>query len=139
MKLPAEEVEEAKFSMAPMIDMVFLLLVFFMTASHMHSQQNKQVEIPKAPRGVIPKERPHRWVVNIDKEGKIYSGNDEITLDQLKFLVTARLREVPDTKVYVRADKESKHKEVKRVLAAMTAAEVDDFIFAVYGDGGPEQ
>jgi len=135
MKLPQEGPEEARFSMAPMIDMVFLLLVFFMVASHLHSQKNIELEIPLADQGVIPKELPDRWIVNIDKDGKIYSGNQEITLEDLQGLVVARLRDVPDTKVHVRADKNTRHKEIKRVMRAMADSGVDDFIFAVFGQG----
>jgi biopolymer transport protein ExbD len=138
MRLPVDEPEEAKFAMAPMIDMVFLLLVFFMCASHLASQKNLDIEIPKATRGVVPKERPDRWVVNITKDGSVYSGDQPVTVEQLKGLVTARLKEKADTKVYVRADATAKHKQVKRVMNAMAQAGVDDFIFGVYGEKGSE-
>jgi len=133
---PVDEPEDAKFAMAPMIDMVFLLLVFFMCASHINSQRNLKIEIPKATKGVIPKERPDRWVVNITKDGSVYSGDQPITIENLKSLVTARLREVPGTKVYVRADASAHHKQVKNVMNAMASAGVDDFIFGVFGEKG---
>jgi biopolymer transport protein ExbD len=134
---PVDEPEEAKFAMAPMIDMVFLLLVFFMCASHLNSLRNLQIEIPTATKGVIPKERPDRWVVNIKKDGSVYSGDQLVTVDQLKGLVTARLKEKPDTKVYVRADASAQHKQVKSVMNAMAQAGVDDFIFGVFGEKTP--
>jgi biopolymer transport protein ExbD len=131
---PVDEPEEAKFAMAPMIDMVFLLLVFFMCASHLNSLKNLEIEIPKATKGVIPKDRPDRWVVNIKKDGSVYSGDQPVTIEQLKGLVTARLKEKADTKVYVRADASAQHRQVKNVMNAMAQAGVDDFIFGVFGE-----
>ena len=72
MKIPMDTNEEAEFDMAPMIDMVFLLLIFFMMASQLSIRQNVPLEIPTASKAVVPKERPSRFVVNIDKEGMIY-------------------------------------------------------------------
>ena len=137
MRVPIEAAEEARFAMAPMIDMVFLLLVFFMTASHLsQTRQMRDVEIPTASKGVVPQERPDRWIVNITADGTIYSGTTEIGLDELRNEVSARLREVPRTRVYLRADAMTEHREVKRVMNAMAEVGVDDFIFGVYTPSG---
>ncbi len=135
MKMPVQDKEETSFQMAPMIDMVFLLLVFFMCASHLAQQQNIELEIPTAQKAVVPKERPDRWVVNILKDGSIYEGQNLLpdkNVDLIKKHVEARLAENPELKVYLRADKEAPHKEVKRVMNAMAEAGISDFIFGVY-------
>jgi len=138
MLIPLEEKEETKIQMAPMIDMVFLLIIFFMTASHLSSSKSLNLDIPVADKGVIPKDRPNRWTVNVMRDGAIFSGQQPVTLDELKQLVTARLQGDPDLKVYLRADKATPHKQVKAVMGAMAAAGVGDFIFGVYtaGKGG---
>jgi biopolymer transport protein ExbD len=122
--------------MAPMIDMVFLLIIFFMVASHLSSSKNVDLQIPEAKKGVIPKERPDRWTINIRQDGSMFSGQQEVTLDELKQQTTARMKADPDVKVYVRADKEAPHKYVKAVMNAMSAAGVGDFIFGVHSTGG---
>lgn len=132
MKIDLGQAEEAKFEMAPMIDMVFLLLVFFMMASQMAQLQNKELAIPEATRAVVPKERPNRWVVNITKDGKIFEGQTEIDLKQLSKHVTEQVKTNPKTKVYLRADVDTKHKKVKEVMAEMAKAGVSDFIFGVF-------
>ena len=65
MQIPVEKLfeDDAQFEMTPMIDMVFLLLVFFMCASHMSTVQNVEMEIPTASKAVVPKERPEPAVV----------------------------------------------------------------------------
>jgi len=132
MKIDLGQKEEASFQMAPMIDMVFLLLVFFMMASRMAQRQNIPLEIPDATKAVVPKERPNRWVINITKDGDLYSGDKPTTLKDLEVLVKTRLKADPKTKIYLRADKDTKHKEVKKVMATMAKAGVSDFIFGVF-------
>ena len=136
MKMPDLEMEEAKFAMAPMIDMVFLLLVFFMCASHLSTQRTLPIDIPTASKGVVPKERPDRWIVNIDKAGGLFSGNVAVTAEELRNAIAAARKQDPNLKVYLRADAESRHEKVKKVMAAMAEAGIDDFIFGVYTPSG---
>lgn len=125
--------EDTKLQMAPMIDMVFLLIIFFMTASHLSSTKSIPLDMPTASRGVIPKERPQRWTVNILKDGSLYSGDQPVKdVEDLKVMVEERVKKEPDLKVYLRADLDSTHRQVKQVMAAMAAAGVSDFIFGVY-------
>jgi biopolymer transport protein ExbD len=133
MKIPGLDKEETKLQMAPMIDMVFLLIIFFMTASHLSSSQSLRLDIPDAVKGVVPKERPDRWVVNIDRDGTIFSGNRAIgDIDELRVMVAERIRTQPDLKAYVRADKHTPYKQVRKVMNAMASAGIGDFIFGVY-------
>jgi len=139
MRIPLAEKEETKLQMAPMIDMVFLLIIFFMTASHLSSSKNVEIEIPVASRGAIPKERPDRWTVNILRDGTVFSGQEKISIDDLRQSVAARVQTDPELKVYLRADKQTPHKQVRDVMNAMAAAGVGDFIFGVYTpEGGQE-
>ncbi len=135
MRMPIQDKEEATFQMGPMIDMVFLLLVFFMCASHMAQQQNLPMEIPEASKAVVPKERPDRWIVNVDLAGNLYEGMHPVPGNDVELLaanVKARLQENPKMKIYLRADRNSPHKNVKKVIQEMAKVGVDDFIFGVY-------
>lgn len=141
MRMP-EEKEDTKLQMSPLIDMVFLLIIFFMTASHMSSSRNMDLDIPTASNGNVPKERPDRWTVNVLADGTVYSGQTAVSLDELRQLVATRVQVDPETKVYLRADKVTPHKTVRQVMNAMAEAGVGDFIFGVYSpndsDGGVE-
>jgi biopolymer transport protein ExbD len=132
MRMPIEQQEETKLQMAPMIDMVFLLIIFFMTASHLSSQKNLDLDIPDARSGTVPKERPDRWTVNILRDGSVFSGQQPVTLDELRARVAARVQADPGVKVYLRADKLTPHRQVRLVMNAMAEAGVGDFIFGVF-------
>ena len=72
MRMPDEK-DDTKLQMSPLIDMVFLLIIFFMTASHMSSSKNMDLDIPSASNGNVPKERPDRWTVNVLADGRYLS------------------------------------------------------------------
>ena len=135
MRMPDEK-EETKLQMSPLIDMVFLLIIFFMTASHMSTMKNMDLDIPEASHAAVPKERPERWTVNVLKDGVVYSGQTPVTLDELRAMVAARIQVEPGLKVYLRADRVTPHKIVRQVMNAMAEAGVGDFIFGVYSPGG---
>ncbi|OGV67763.1 MAG: hypothetical protein A3K19_15685 [Lentisphaerae bacterium RIFOXYB12_FULL_65_16] len=132
MNVKVPEDADPEFAMAPMIDMVFLLLVFFMCASSLSTTQSIPMEIPTAAKAVVPKERPDRWVVNITRDGSLYSGSSRTTIEDLTSMVKARMKEVPTLKVYIRADATTPHKEVKKVMNALAEIGEADFIFGVF-------
>lgn len=137
MKMPQEK-DNTSVQMSPLIDMVFLLIIFFMTASHMSSSKNMDLDIPDATAGHVPKERPDRWTVNILPDGSVFSGQTPVSLDELRQLVASRVKADPETKVYLRADKVTPHKTVRQVMNAMAEAGVGDFIFGVFAPEGGE-
>lgn len=138
MRMP-EEKEETKLQMSSMIDMVFLLIIFFMTASHMNAMKNEDLDIPDASHANVPKERAERWTVNVRADGTVLSGQAPVTLDELRAMVASRVQLEPDLKVYLRADKQTPHKTVRQVMNAMAEAGVGDFIFGVMSPSNDEE
>ena len=57
--------EDEEINMAPMIDMVFLLLIFFMVASHMIKIDKTPVELPAASSSVVPEQISDRTFITI--------------------------------------------------------------------------
>jgi biopolymer transport protein ExbD len=110
-----------------------------MCASHLSTQTSLPVDIPFASKGVVPKDRPDRWVVNIMADGSVFSGNTPMAVDELRNAIAAARKADPNLKVYLRADANALHKQVRKVMGAMAEAGVDDFIFGVYTpNGAPE-
>lgn len=120
-----------------MIDMVFLLLIFFMCASHMSVIQNVDLDIPTASKAVVPTDRPNRFVVNITQDGSVYAGSELLgdDLAKLKDMVKAAKDGRDDLKVYLRADQNTEHRFVRKVMGAMGEAGIDDFIFGAFIPG----
>ncbi|WP_082408228.1 ExbD/TolR family protein [Verrucomicrobium spinosum] len=61
--------DEPSFQMTPMIDMTFLLLIFFMVTTKMSKEQVKlEVALPTASAAIQPEDLSNRDIVNIDHQ-----------------------------------------------------------------------
>ena len=63
MKLKLPQKDDVAIDMAPMIDMVFLLLIFFMVASVVTELEKVEVEIPEAKYAKVPEEVKGRMML----------------------------------------------------------------------------
>jgi biopolymer transport protein ExbD len=122
--------------MSPMIDMTFLLLVFFMVASHLITVQiDRRVEPPTAKNAQVAKESSGRVVVNILADGSIWGQNEEelTTTEAIEdYVDQTRVRNeangVP-TRLNLRADKNVDTRDIKKVVQAAGKAGVSEVIF----------
>lgn len=81
-KRPREEA----FQMAPMIDMVFLLLVFFMTVSTLARDARPEMALPSSSEAVVPTETPPRDILSVlagKGHHRLVLNNHALGLDEL--------------------------------------------------------
>lgn len=128
-------------NMAPMIDMVFLLLIFFIMASHMSKMDRAPVELPVAEKSTVPESALGRQLITIRS---LDSTGDEVDLlmnlkaiqvEEIKPIIEKLLAEDADAEVYLRADRYAKHKHVKEVMAACAEGGIANVIFATFESG----
>ena len=75
--------EEIRLSIAPLIDIVFLLLIFFMVTSHFDVASGVQIRLPKVAQKIFSEETT-RIILLMDKSGDIYLEGKKIGLENLK-------------------------------------------------------
>ena len=120
----------AEFELTPMIDVVFLLIAFFMTLISFISAELVQLELPEAEQATVPEEPGERQYISIDEAGELYFGAKPITEQGLTRQLTAMKEELPRLKVFLRADSNTPHRYVNRVMEATAKAGIFDLIFA---------
>jgi len=76
------EFERGQLDIAPLIDVVFLLLIFFMLTSSYIFQPGIKINLPKAVTSEVVQEK--NLIITISKEGLIYLNQHLLSLDQLK-------------------------------------------------------
>lgn len=118
--------------MAPMIDVVFLLIIFFMVAADMNQQERVPVQIPMASHSVRPDDPSGRGTVTVKANGDVFAGSQPVTLDQLSDLARLRLKENPNFKLFLRADRSTPHEHIRDVMRTAAEAGVVDIIFATH-------
>ena len=115
-----------------MIDMTFLLLIFFMVTSKLTDQQiNVPIELPIAVSAVAP-EKAERDIINIDGEGTYYIGDRKATKEELMAHLKVRFADFPPLQVYLRADKNTPAKQVREVIDMAAEAGAIDVILGTY-------
>lgn len=133
MRLPKKNDDEVGFQLAPMIDMVFLLLVFFMVTTKISREQLKiDIKLPRASNAVIPNDVSNRDIISLDGEGNFYIGQAMTDKKGLTEHLKQRFKAHPPLKVYVRADKDTPGKKIKEVMKICSEAGAVDVIFGSY-------
>ncbi|MEM1157797.1 MAG: biopolymer transporter ExbD [Verrucomicrobiota bacterium] len=125
--------EETGFQLAPMIDMTFLLLIFFMVTTKITKQKkNINIDLPIAATAIAPEDLSNREILNLDAKGQIYVGDRPVTMKELKIHLKKRLIAQPPLRIYVRADAGTKSVEIKKIMRAAAEAGALDIIFGSY-------
>ena len=119
--------------MAPMIDMVFLLLVFFMCVSTL-AQAEKQapVELPESQRSKVPDDLSGRGIISVDVDGTIYIGSREVELEDMKRRIASTLQENPDLRIQLRADRKTAFAHIRKVLQGCAEIGAYEVIYSTY-------
>ncbi|MGE4489771.1 MAG: ExbD/TolR family protein [Kiritimatiellales bacterium] len=139
-KIPTEGGDE-NINMAPMIDMVFLLLIFFMAASHMTKLERIPVPLPEAGNARVPEKTGARQVVTLlatDDSGadmEIFMNLQKMTLDEFKADVEKAAEAETLDPLYLRVDRRLRHRHVREVMQACAEAGIADVTFGVFESG----
>lgn len=128
MKVRRRHTEDIGFQIAPMIDITWILIIFFMVTTQLvENDFDVPVDLPIASAAVVPKDMAGRVIVNVDAGGNYYLGNEPVDLSGLTNHLKRRMIEFPPLKVYLRADAKTaamKTKEFYRACAEAGAIEV---------------
>lgn len=121
------EREPVSIEMTPMIDMVFLLLIFFLVATTFHQEERElQVALPVAQAAGPISATLREIIVNVDSEGSIIVGGQAVTLDALRSLVADAVAVNPAQKVTVRGDRATAYANVVSVLDVCKGAGIQE-------------
>ena len=106
--------EEAAFSLTPLIDVVFLLVIFFMlTTTFRTIFQGIKVDLPTT---TTPQEKiEESIVISITRDNRIYLGTSSVKKSGLVTLLKKRLRGRRGL-VIINADKRTQHGQVVEVM-----------------------
>ncbi len=124
---PQRAESQLSIEMTPMIDMVFLLLIFFLVATSFHQEEREmQIALPVAqsagPISVVLRE----LVINVDRQSRIIVSGREISPEDLSGIVVDALAANPEQKVTIRGDRSVAYEAVVRVLDICKAGGIQE-------------
>ena len=110
---------DAKLDMTPMIDVVFQLIIFFITTVDMESKAlETKVRMAMSPNGPVEETKdPRTVIVDVDKDGNIQIQQTTLSEGQLlAVLKKAVVASGQSTPVVIRGDYQAKYEQIKRVM-----------------------
>jgi biopolymer transport protein ExbD len=120
MNLQPGETDEPDINLTPLIDVVFLLLIFFMVSTTFEHQSRIKIDLPEATAEETTQE-PETLEIIIDAQGRYFINEQQVINTELKTLKTAIGKAVGDREsmpVTIRADANTPHQAVVRALDA---------------------
>lgn len=114
MKFSNPDNERRSLNLTPLIDVVFLLLIFFMVSTTFEKQSKLKIELPEAsPKAQVSSQQ--ELIISISQNGAFYVNNNEIPnaqVDNLTRALNAIARDQRDMPVTIKADANVAHKHV---------------------------
>lgn len=127
----------AALQMTALMDVVFLLLCFFVTSS-VFSQWETEVSIalPTAKSATVPGRMPGEIILNVSEKGKVTVNGQVLTAKDVTERLTRIAKLYPGQPVVIRADRATPYESLMGVIDACRAADVWNFSLATKDEEG---
>ncbi len=139
MAVKIKQDDQTTINLTPMIDIVFLLMIFFMVGTKYseldEAEKNIAINVPQVNSATALTDAPKKKSVNILKDGTIMLDQKVVSLDELFEELVKAKQQYEKSGVVLRGDAESKYQHVASAIATCKRAKVAVNI-AVKGTGG---
>jgi biopolymer transport protein ExbD len=125
-------------SLTPLIDVVFLLLIFFLVATRF-AQDDRELPVllPSAASAVPMTAEPAELVVNVDTAGRYMVGGERLSLDQVESVLRRSIADNPiNLMVIIRADRNVVFQAVVSVMDLCNKLKVASYKISTEAESG---
>lgn len=127
----ADPADEPTLNLTPMIDVVFLLIIFFMIGTQFVQRERQfDVQLPTVSDAQPLTSRPDEIVVNVTTAGKVVVRDQELTMDALRQMLDTARQNYPDQAVVVRGSGPDPYQNVMDVLTVCHQAKISHLSLA---------
>jgi biopolymer transport protein ExbD len=131
MKFQNRQPEPASMQLAPMIDIVFLLLIFFIvTWQFTRSETELSVSVPTAQEGAEPERQQGEIVISVLAEGTLRVEGITVNLDQLLAKLSEIAKQHENQPVRIRGDGKVEYQRIVEVIDTCQKAGIGNISFA---------
>ena len=140
MPLKTQQDEMPQLNLTPMIDVVFLLIVFFMCAAKFSDMDQRDIDLrlPEVAKADVASTAAQARQVAVYGGGRISLDKEDVTLAQLTARLTTALQEQPGLSVIILGDAGCEFQHVAETLAACKEAGVTKLAVSVRVAQGPD-
>ena len=132
--IPDEPTREVEIQVAPLIDVVFLLICFYLLVSQLiTTQKDPSVVLPLMENLAAVSEQPAEFVVNLRDDGAIVIGGRSVSLTAMRSLLSEQLvrsgKKNETLRVVVRADRRQRFGKLDNILRSTRNAGAKQIVF----------
>jgi len=120
--------KKAGIPLTPLIDIVFLLLIYFLLTTNFLVEEGIKVNLPAA-KAAAPQMNTE-IIVCVNRQGKTFIGDQEVSLAALFGLLNAKIGTCKDQRVVVKADREVVLDAAVKVMDVARAAGAERLLLA---------
>lgn len=125
MPIKTQHDDQPALNLTPMIDVVFLLIIFFMVATKFSElERNIELEVPEVASAGTNRTPPTPRTVAVHADGRIELDGQQATLQELRNQLAASRTQDPDLNVVVRGDGQCDFQHIASAMAACRDAGV---------------
>jgi biopolymer transport protein ExbD len=122
------EEDESEINLTPMLDVVFIMLIFFIVTAVFVKDPGVEVERPEAI--TYQQAGAGSIYVAITPQDEIWIDRDVVDPTEVRYAIERLHKETPEAGVVIQADSEARNELVIRVMDAAKAAGVNDIILS---------
>lgn len=126
----AEE-EDASIDMTPMLDIVFIMLIFFIVTTSFVKEAGIEVNKPDASNAT--KQKSANIFIAINENGDVWMDKREVDVERVRANIERMLAEQPTEVVIIQADEKAEHGKVVEVMDQVKAAGISRISVAAKG------
>jgi biopolymer transport protein ExbD len=123
--------EDATIDMTPMLDIVFIMLIFFIVTTVFVKEAGVNVNKPNGDLAVMPKNA--NIFIAVTEDGKVWIDKSEVDVDLVRANLERLMAEQPSDVIIIQADKEAEHGLVVEVMDQIKMAGIDRISIATAG------
>ncbi len=128
-----QSVSRLTFNMTPLVDVVFLLIVFFIMTLNFSHLLIRKTDLPLADMAKPELERtPAELIITIQNDHSLFVGRNPVPLQQLGVFLQARILEPNRTTVTVRGDENLPYQTLQVVMEQVALGGISRIHFAAY-------
>ena len=135
-----EQLDEPQLNLTPMIDIVFLLIIFFMVGAQFTQQERQyDIELPKIVDDQPLTGRPDEIVINVAGDGALRIGQQLVTREELETELVSARENFEDQGVVIRGEGQGRYEHVMVALSACHRARIRNvkLAYQLQEDAGP--
>ncbi|MDD4267662.1 MAG: biopolymer transporter ExbD [Pirellulales bacterium] len=128
----------ANLTLTPLIDVVFLLLIFFLVATKFADEEREMnVLLPDASEAQPRTSKPRETIVNIDQNGQYFVSGQKLSLAELERALNAvRVNNPGRASVILRADRRGRVEFLVAAMNACNKAKIHDYRITTRKESG---